>query len=483
MDGDGHLILVGQTNRLSHSLSDDTFTNSISGDFGAIKLNGSTGEVLWTWTDTSLGGEVDTIFSADTDSNNDVVLGGSTEGYWTSSNPDNQPHMAVVKLNGTTGEEVWRYQEVAPDSSGESLKYFGSGAVLELAVDGDDDAFLLGYTFNSLVDEEGYAGDADFFVIKLGGATGTEMWMIQGGPTFSREGFLGAKVDRAGNVFAAGHTGDVGALDFLVVKLSGEDGSDIWEYSNSSTTIDVFHSVDIDNEGNVYIAGGEDAQNLQGAMAATPVVLKLSGANGALRWLYRGRSTSGTVFKAVAIDPVTGWVLGAGVTEGTWVVGETHGGDDFAAVVLDGDTGDELARYQNGTAGTDSIEFVGFDSLGGLFFGGSSTAALIGASGDTDFVAAKFAPLQKVSPSSAPSAAPTSGLGPTYPPLPASPAPTSAANSPMVSITSSPFSEGRVFPAPTPTSAAPGKVVLTLWQFSAIATAGALLLLLLAFCE
>lgn len=486
MDGDGNLILVGQTNRLSLSLSDDTFTNSISGDFGAVKLNGSTGEVLWTWTDTSLGGDVDAIFSADTDSNNDIVLGGSTEGNWAASNPDNQPHMAVVKLDGTTGDELWRYQEVAPDSSGASLKYYGSGAVLELAVDGGDDAFLLGYTFNSLVDQEGSAGDVDFFAIKLDGGTGSEVWTIQGGPEFSREGFVGAKVDLSGNVFAAGHTGDTEALDFLVVKLSGEDGSDIWRYSNSSSTVDVFNSVDIDREGNVYIAGGEDAQNIQGEMAATPVVLKLNGANGAVSWLYRGSSTSGTILRAVAVDPISGWVLGAGVTEGTWVAGEAHGGNDFAAVVLDGETGDELARYQNGTGGADSLEFVGFDSLGGLFLGGSSTAALIGASGDTDFVAVKFAPLQIFAPSSAPSAAPTSGLVPTSSPLALSSAPTSATDAPVVPTTSAPFFETRVFPVaptPSPTSAAPGALVLTMWEFSAIATSGVLVLLLLAFCE
>ncbi|CAM9621723.1 unnamed protein product [Ectocarpus fasciculatus] len=92
-------------------------------------------------------------------------------------------------------------------------------------------------------------------------------------------------------------------------------------------------------------------------------------------------------FYSVAVDPTTGWVVGAGWTEGTWVTGAAQGGYDFAAVVLDGVTGDELGRYQDGTTDDDHLKFAGFDAVGGLIVGGLWTDT-----GGDEFVAIKFAP-------------------------------------------------------------------------------------------
>ncbi|CAM9982387.1 unnamed protein product, partial [Ectocarpus fasciculatus] len=160
------------------------------------------------------------------------------------------------------------------------------------------------------------------------------------------------------------------------------------EYSPvTSFTHDVSQSVDVDSQDDVYVAGGYDALNLRGTIAETPVVLKLDGATGDVVWTYEGVATSSAVFFGVAVDLTTGWVVGAGWTEGTWLTGAAQGGYDFAAVVLDGVTGNELGRYQDGTTDDDSLWFVGFDSVGGLIVGGSWTDT-----GGDEFVAIKFAP-------------------------------------------------------------------------------------------
>lgn len=122
-------------------------------------------------------------------------------------------------------------------------------------------------------------------------------------------------------------------------------------------------------------------------MGETPVVIKLNGTDGDVTWTYEGRGMSRAVFHAVAVDPATGWIIGAGTTEGTWLLGAAKGGYDFAAVLLDGEGGDELFRYQDGTTGSDYLFFAGFDSLGGLVLGGTTWNA-----GYKDFVATKFTP-------------------------------------------------------------------------------------------
>lgn len=391
VDEDGNVVLVGSqgTITMSYNPDDDTFTDATTGNFAAVKLDGTSGKALWIWTDSSLGDEADHFFGADTDSNNDVFLGGRTEGYWADYNPYEWTHIAAVKLDGSTGNEIWRYQEAPPDSTTISNIWPGFAAAISVAVDNDDNVILAGQTYGSLVDGEGSYEDSDYFVMKLDGADGEEIWTIQGGASGSTTSFdnlVGVKADSAGDIVGVGIGRDQDAVDFVVVKFSGVAGTLLWEYSPvTASTHDTSSSVDIDAQGDVYVSGSYDADNLQGGLVESPVILKLDGATGDVIWTYEGVATSRAAFFSVAVDPATGWVLGAGMTEGTWLTGAAQGNEDFAAVVLDGDTGDELARYQSGTTGDDYLSFAGFDSVGGLFLGGGWTN-----DDDQEFVALKF---------------------------------------------------------------------------------------------
>ncbi|CAN0458363.1 unnamed protein product, partial [Ectocarpus fasciculatus] len=127
----------------------------------------------------------------------------------------------------------------------------------------------------------------DFFVIKLDGTDGSEIWTVQGGESTSYDNLVDVKVDSAGDLVAVGKGGDEDAINVVVVKFSGTDGAILWEYSPvTSFTHDVPHSVDVDTQDDVYIAGGFDALNLQGTLSETPVVLKLDGATGDVVWTY-----------------------------------------------------------------------------------------------------------------------------------------------------------------------------------------------------
>lgn len=124
-------------------------------------------------------------------------------------------------------------------------------------------------------------------------------------------------MDQSGDLLAAGYSAadeNTGDINFLVVKLSGSDGSTLWTYSPDTASGDVFHGVDVDERGNVFVGGGEGAPNIQGKIATTPVVIKLNGATGEEMWAYRGADGDRIVFNSVAADQNTGWVVGAGST-------------------------------------------------------------------------------------------------------------------------------------------------------------------------
>ena len=329
-------------------------------------------------------------------------MGGRTYGFWAEPNPQETFHLAAVKLDGSSGLEVWRYQESPPDSSTSQgdVTYPGSGGVVGVAVDGDDNVFLVGQTFGSLVAGEGDPGDSDFFVIKLDGLDGSEIWRLQSGGGSEFDSFHAAKADSAGNLVVVGISGQTASVDFVVLRLSGEDGTTLWEYSlpppppppsssssslSSGSSTDVLHAVDLDAEGNVYVAGGLGAENLQGGAADTPVVLKLNGSTGEPLWTYEGAAASRAYFSGIAVDPATGTVVAVGTTEGTWVQGAAQGGFDFAAVALNGSTGEELSRYQDGSSEADYLRFVGFDPQGQVLVGGTTEDG-----SHNDAVATKF---------------------------------------------------------------------------------------------
>lgn len=85
VDSDGDLVLCGKSNGLAFSIArESSSTLTVSADFSAVKLQGATGNVLWTWEDSSEGG-ADWMVSAGTDGSNDVSAMRQQRGgnFWT----------------------------------------------------------------------------------------------------------------------------------------------------------------------------------------------------------------------------------------------------------------------------------------------------------------------------------------------------------------------------------------------------------------
>src|SRR5262245_22768318 len=160
---------------------------------------------------------------------------------------------AVIKLAGKTGQEIWRYS-------------LGPGYTAAVAVDAAGDVLAAGSTTLPVFRQ--------FTVVKLSGETGAEVWRrdISGtDPVFS-DGFgAGIASDAAGDVLASGYVNG----DAIVVKLSGDAGTELWRYAGGGGTGLVYSTVKVDPHGDAIAAG---------AFGPAWTVVKLAGVSGAQVW-------------------------------------------------------------------------------------------------------------------------------------------------------------------------------------------------------
>lgn len=142
---------------------------------------------------------------------------------------------AVVRLANADGAEEWRYARDGGLQDGE--------AAYRVAVDADGDVFAVG----KFVQRE---GDASFdpAVVKLDGATGTELWAYA--PTIAAYAYsTHVALDASGNVFTAGRSAN-GTFALKVLA----DGTPAW-LTHSSGMDDRLRALGTDAGGNVVTAG------------------------------------------------------------------------------------------------------------------------------------------------------------------------------------------------------------------------------------
>jgi len=293
----------------------------INSDFTVVKLLGNTGAEVWHRTINGAANVFDTAVAVAVDATGDVIAVGSIE---ESAMID---QITIIKFAGSDGTQLWRRdlvgtsalhtgypRAVALDGSGDvlvvgTLDNSGSGgdmAIVKLAgvdgtelwrdningtansldfgntvaVDAGGDVVAAGALYNS-------GTGVDFSVVKVAGADGSEVWRrnIDGTNLIGNGDFAEAvAIDASGNVVAAGGLTPSGdnAPDFFVTKLAGASGNEMWRQSigGDEHDFDVAFSLGLDPSGDV-IAGGS-IRNL--ASYIDGFVAKLSGATGAPQW-------------------------------------------------------------------------------------------------------------------------------------------------------------------------------------------------------
>ena len=296
VDGAGHAYVAGE-------VSDATGEKS----FVVASMDTSEGEERWRYEIDAPGGDAGAT-TITLDCAGDVIAAGYIE------QPSND--VEVVKLDGSTGAEIWR------------RTLAGSSEALDVTTDSGCDVLLVGSV--------GPGAD----VVKLDGAAGTTLW----------QQWLGANA-RARAV-AVDTTGDVAVVGdgpppaVPAAKLDGATGAIVWTYS--SALHGDFWDVAFDSSGDV-VAVGTTWGSQSGA-------IKLQGTDGFETWVYAGGQGFGA--RAILID-ASDDVIAAGV----------------GMAKIDRTTGAEIWKTQTGTAPALHYEGIAFDTTGNILAGGLSADA------------------------------------------------------------------------------------------------------------
>lgn len=305
---------------MARGLAIDAERNIITADwwsnrFVVTKLSGGTGEVLWRKTISGTGIVSGGGLSVAVASDGSVVAGGNltvgSPGFYRTA-------FAVVKLDGATGVEQWRFLINSTD-----------GGASEVAFDDHGDVVVAGYVrFSS------YA----FFVIKLSGLNGSELWRRSDPGVGGTSRAETLAIDPAGDVIAGGYiANDSRNTAFLVEKLSGATGALVWVFRNDTSGIDISNaagSLALDGRGDVLATGRvTNASTREDAF-----VVKLSGGGGDELWRTTIDSGLGD-FDAATSVAVDG--SGDAVIAGTFTNGQRS---EFFVIKLAGESGTEKWR-------------------------------------------------------------------------------------------------------------------------------------------
>lgn len=240
-------------------------------DFTVVKFAGSTGAELWRQTiNGTAANSADMASAVTVDHDGDVLAAGITQ------NTLGANSFTVVKFAGSTGAPLWR-------------KVVKGMKALKGVANSDDDAFAIAVDAVGDVVAGGMTQNAlsghDFTVVKLAGATGAELWsqVIGGTMNGSDDQVRAVAADRNGDVVAAGFTQNAGTdYDFTVVKLAGASGTQLWKRVIHGTAVpsedklEQALAVAVDTVGNVVAAG--TTQNTGTFYDFT--VVKLNGTDG-----------------------------------------------------------------------------------------------------------------------------------------------------------------------------------------------------------
>jgi hypothetical protein len=381
--------------------------DSTSNQFTVTKLSGSTGEILWRKTINGTGIVSGTGLCVAVAADGSVVAGGNLA---VGSIGFLKQEFTVVKLDGATGAERWRFliagfdgdvSNVAFDGHGDvvaaGMVHFGSYAFFviklsglngselwrrptsgvggtseaeALAIDPAGDVIAGGYISNS-------SSNIGLLVEKLSGTTGAPAWVYRvdtpgGAGPFVFNGATSVALDRQGDVFAAGGVSANGSFirDAFLVKLSGGSGSELWRKTIDSGAgdDDMLSAVAVDGSGDALFVGSFE---LGAGLGSEFFSVKVSGASGTEQWRHAVRgSLTNSADRGIAVAVAGNDFVALGRTENT---GKAH---DWTTVKLGGSTGEELWRTDlSGTASNSENDFafnLGTDSCGDVVAAGET---------------------------------------------------------------------------------------------------------------
>ncbi len=285
-------------------------------DFTTIKLNSTTGRVLWVRHYNGTGNGFDYPNHIVVDSHDNVIVtgwsyGGAATGY----------DYATIKYDGTTGKSLW------------IKRYNGAGSgddyAQALAVDSQDNVIVTGSAWG------GASRGGDIKTVKYSADTGDVLWVkTYNGLGSGPDQGAAIRVDRSDNVFVTGSSDSgagIGSV-FITIKYNGATGAALWmgHYGEGGDSSGYGSDLAIDHDGNVIVTGS----------------------------VYHG-STTGSDFTTIKYDSPTGKIL--------WVRhydDPEHNSDNAGVVRVDSRNNIVVTGFAINSAGHHDLATVKYDSAG-----------------------------------------------------------------------------------------------------------------------
>lgn len=324
VDGEGNVYVTGQSNSQRGDL-----------DFATVKYD-SEGRELWVSRYNGPGNNVDGADALVVDSEGNVYVTGNSRG------DKGHDDYATIKYD-TNGNQLWvaRYDDGSPTA---------------LAIDNAENVYVTGFS-RANNDLNGY------LTIKYDNA-GNQLWTAAYNfPGSGDHVAYGIAVDSEGNVCVTGRSfGE--KYDYATVKYDSQ-GNELWvgRYDGSGNRRDQSTSLNFDAEGNVYVTGRSDNEN--GERDYT--TLKYD-RDGELLWeaRYSGFKNGDNMAETLDVDD-EGNVYIAGQSQGK------NGDWDYATVKYN-TNGKQLwaSRYNGPGNSLDRATSLSVDSEGNVYVTGSS---------------------------------------------------------------------------------------------------------------
>lgn len=261
-DAEGNIYMVGGYMSDTIHFGSNIFFNSGKNDLFIVKYN-SSGDVLWA---KSIGGsEYEFAFSVTTDLNGNVLVTGNFYSPLISfdsitlnnTTPSTSADIFLAKFD-TNGNVIW-----AKSAGGENLEIPYS-----VATDANGNIFITGFSLSNAIDYGSYhlpnLHPNDIFIAKYDN-NGNIVWAKSvGGTTYDYSHSI--TVDVNGDILVAGNftsptitfdtiaLSNTGLADIFLAKYDN-NGSVLWVKSAGGGNTDVAYSVITDKFGNIFITG------------------------------------------------------------------------------------------------------------------------------------------------------------------------------------------------------------------------------------
>jgi len=257
-------------------------------DMFVTRLSGADGDVRWRRFITGAPNRprYDEVLDMALDPSGDVIVVGSLEAP-TAPQYHTTGDLAVVKLDGATGVERWRF---VLDGSAQDFDI-----ALVVAVDPSGDV-LVGGTLSELGDDPSYDASTGV-VLKLAGRDGAPVWRRTMGVLWR---VVSIAADAVGDAVIAGASRVGAGDDFTVAKLSAATGTVVWQTRTTGSDDRWEEAFDV-----IALSGGDVAAAgflATDTGAPSLSVVSLDGATGAVRWRRDVQGSDGYGFGRAVVE-------------------------------------------------------------------------------------------------------------------------------------------------------------------------------------